>query len=60
MHLPKVSVSSVLEMAVRDWLKKSNADAPDDQAQRKLRTAAAVAWEYLQASIPGAERARAL
>jgi hypothetical protein len=40
-HLRKVSVSSVLETAVRDWLKKSNTDAPDDQAQRKLHTAAA-------------------
>jgi hypothetical protein len=38
-HLRKVSVSSVLETAVRDWLKKSNTDAPNDQAQRKLRTA---------------------
>jgi predicted transcriptional regulator len=40
-HLRKVSVSSILETAVRDWLKKSNVDAPDDQAQRKLHTAAA-------------------
>ena len=40
-HLRKVSVSSVLETAVRDWLKKSNTDAPDDQAQRKLRRASA-------------------
>ena len=39
-HLRKVSVSSVLETAVRDWLKKSNTDAPDEQAQRKLHTAA--------------------
>jgi hypothetical protein len=39
-HLRKVSVSSVLETAVRDWLKKSNTDAPDDRAQRKLHTAA--------------------
>jgi predicted transcriptional regulator len=38
-YLRKVSVSSVLETAVRDWLTKSN--APDDQAQRKLRAAAA-------------------
>jgi len=38
-HPRKVSVSSVLETAVRDWLKKSNTDAPD-QAQRKLHTAA--------------------
>ena len=40
-HLRKVSLSSVLETAVRDWLKKSHADAPDDRAQRKLRAAAA-------------------
>ena len=40
-HLRKVSVSSVLETAVRDWLKKSNTDTPDDQAQGKLHTAAA-------------------
>jgi hypothetical protein len=40
-HLRKVSVSSVLETAVRDWLKKSNSDVPDDQAQQKLRAAAA-------------------
>ena len=40
-HLRKLSVSSLLETAVRDWLKKSNTDAPDDRAQRKLRAAAA-------------------
>jgi post-segregation antitoxin (ccd killing protein) len=40
-RLRKVSVSSVLETAVHDWLKKSNTDAPDDQAQRKVRSAAA-------------------
>jgi post-segregation antitoxin (ccd killing protein) len=40
-HVRKVSVSSVLETAVRDWLKKSNTDAPDEQAQRKLHTTAA-------------------
>jgi post-segregation antitoxin (ccd killing protein) len=40
-RLRKVSVSSVLETAVRNWLKKSNADIPDDQAQRRLHTAAA-------------------
>ena len=40
-HLRKVSVSSALETAVRVWLKKSNTDAPDDQAQRKLHSAAA-------------------
>jgi hypothetical protein len=26
---------------VRNWLKKNNADVPDDQAQRRLHTAAA-------------------
>jgi len=40
-RLRKVSVSTVLETAVRDWLKKSNADVPGDQAQRRLHTAAA-------------------
>jgi hypothetical protein len=39
-RLRKVSVSSVLETAVRNWL-KSNADVPDDQAQRRLHAAAA-------------------
>ena len=40
-YLRKVSVSSLLETAVREWLKRSNTDALDDQAQRKLRVAAA-------------------
>jgi len=40
-RLRKVSVSSVLETAVRNWLKNSNADVPDDQAQRRLHAAAA-------------------
>jgi hypothetical protein len=39
-HLRKVSVSSVLETAVRDWLKKTDTDALDDQGQQKLRAAA--------------------
>lgn len=37
----KVPVSSILDMAVRDWLKKSNGDATDDELQRKLHSAAA-------------------
>jgi hypothetical protein len=37
----KVSVSSVLESAARDWLKKGQTDAPEDEAQRRLHTAAA-------------------
>jgi hypothetical protein len=39
-HLRKVSVSSVLETAVRDWLKKTDTDALDDRGQQKLRAAA--------------------
>jgi len=40
-RLRKVPVSSVLETAVRDWLKKGDADAPEDEAQRRLHSAAA-------------------
>jgi hypothetical protein len=39
-RLRKVSVSSVLDMAVRDWLKKSHA-ASGDEAQQNLHAAAA-------------------
>jgi hypothetical protein len=37
----KVPVSSLLDMAVRDWLKRSNGDATDDESQRRLHSAAA-------------------
>ena len=40
-RLRKVPVSAVLETAVRDWLKKGEADASEDEAQRKLHSAAA-------------------
>jgi len=40
-RLRKVPVSAVLETAVRDWLKKGDADVPEDEAQRRLHTAAA-------------------
>jgi len=40
-RLRKVPVSSVLETAVRDWLKKGEADAPEDEAQLRLHSAAA-------------------
>lgn len=40
-RLRKVPVSAVLETAVRDWLKNTEADAPEDEAQRRLHTAAA-------------------
>jgi hypothetical protein len=37
----KVPVSSLLDMAVRDWLKRSGEDATDDESQRRLHSAAA-------------------
>lgn len=40
-RLRKVPVSAVLETAVRDWLKHSDAEVPDDEAQRELHAAAA-------------------
>jgi hypothetical protein len=36
----KLPVSSVLDLAVRDWLKKSRADVAGDEAQRELHAAA--------------------
>jgi hypothetical protein len=40
-RLRKVPVSSILDMAVRDWLRKTHEDAPgDDEVQRKLHEAA--------------------
>ena len=37
----KTSLSAVLSLAVRDWLKKSVADVEDDERQRSLHAAAA-------------------
>lgn len=39
-RLRKVPVSAVLETAVRDWLKHSDAEVPEDEAQRSLQAAA--------------------
>jgi hypothetical protein len=39
-RLRKMPVSSVLDWAVRDWLKKSGADVAGDAAQRELHAAA--------------------
>jgi hypothetical protein len=36
----RLPVSSVLDLAVRDWLKKSRADVAGDAAQRELHAAA--------------------
>jgi hypothetical protein len=40
-RLRKVPVSAVLETAVRGWLKKGDADASEDEAQRRLHASAA-------------------
>jgi predicted transcriptional regulator len=42
-----VSVSSVLESAVRDWLKKGETDLPEDDVQRGLHAAAACCFGAL-------------
>jgi predicted transcriptional regulator len=40
-RLRKVPVSAVLETAVRDWLKKGDADVSEGEAQQRLHAAAA-------------------
>jgi hypothetical protein len=39
-RLRKMPVSSILDLAVRDWLKKSGLEVEGDQAQRELHAAA--------------------
>lgn len=39
-RLRKVSVSTILDMAVREWLKKSAIEVSGDEEQRKLHAAA--------------------
>ena len=48
----KVPVSSILDIAVRDWLKKSNGDVTDDELQRKLHSAAAKSLGVLTGQDP--------
>ncbi len=58
-HLRQVPVSSVLEAAVRDWLRKRDADASEDETQRKLHAAAAGCFGRLASGNPHrAETAR--
>lgn len=40
-RLRKVSVSSILDIAVREWLRKSGLDVAGDEAQRELHKSAA-------------------
>jgi hypothetical protein len=54
-----VPVSAVLENAVRDWLKKGDADVSEDEAQRSLHAAAASCFGVLASGNPRrAETAR--
>ncbi|HUI40426.1 MAG TPA: hypothetical protein VL523_00505 [Terriglobia bacterium] len=39
-RLRKVPLSSILEQAVREWLKKNDGDGAGDEAQRSLHAAA--------------------
>ena len=58
-RLRKVPVSSVLETAVRDWLKKGDADVSEDEAQRSLHASAASCFGVLASGNPRrAETAR--
>ncbi len=58
-RLRQAPVSSVLEAAVRDWLKKGDAGASEDEAQRRLHTAAANCFGALASGNPRrAETAR--
>ena len=58
-RLRKLPVSSVLSMAVRDWMRRSAADATGDEAQRRLHAAAASCLGVLDGGDPRrAERAR--
>jgi hypothetical protein len=58
-RLRQAPVSSVLEAAVRDWLKKGDVDASEDEAQRRLHTAAANCFGALASGNPRrAETAR--
>ena len=49
-RLRKVPVSSILDMAVRDWLKKNDADTEGDEAQHRLHAAAAGCFGVLAGS----------
>jgi hypothetical protein len=56
----KVSVSSVLDLAVREWLKKNDVDGGDEEAQRRLHSGAASCLGVLARGNPErSETARA-
>jgi hypothetical protein len=56
----KVPVSSILVMAVRDWLKQNDNDAEGDEAQRQLHNSATSHFGVLSGRNPRrAENVRA-
>jgi predicted transcriptional regulator len=58
-RLRKVSASSILDQAVREWLQKSRVDASDDEVQRQLHAEAAKCFGALASGNPNrAETAR--
>jgi predicted transcriptional regulator len=58
-RLRKVSISAVLDLAVRDWVKNSTMDPPDAAEQRRLQRAAASSFGVLAGHNPRrAETAR--
>lgn len=59
-RLRKVPVSTVLETAVRDWLKKGEPDLSEEDAQRRLHAAAANCFGAVASGNPRrSETARA-
>jgi predicted transcriptional regulator len=58
-RLRNASTSSILEQAVRDWLRKRRIDAADDEVQRQLHAEAASCFGVLAGGNPRrAETAR--
>lgn len=58
-RLRKVPVSVVLETAVRDWLKHSDTEVPEDEKQRRLQASASSCFGSLASgNARRAERAR--
>jgi hypothetical protein len=58
-RLRKVSVSAVLETAVRNWLKQTDSDVTEAEAQRRLHSAAADCFGVVAGENPHrAETAR--
>jgi hypothetical protein len=55
----KLSVSSLLDLAARAWLKRSSGDSPGDESQSKLHASAAACLGTLKGGNPRrGERAR--